>query len=92
LVRTRQHDAYTGLIASALDLVAREPARLGSKDRGDLESGVRSFPLASAAKRTRAAAHVLYYRLAGPGGEGIEILRVLHQAMDPRSHLRGALD
>jgi toxin ParE1/3/4 len=86
---TRQHDAYAALIASALDLAAREPARFGSKDRGDLEDGVRSFPLSSAAKRRLAAAHVLYYRVVDADGEGIEVLRVLHRSMDPRVQLPG---
>lgn len=85
---TRQQDVYASLIASALRLVAVEPMRPGSKDRSDLEEGLRSFPLALAAKRKRAAAHILYYRLAAaPGADGIEVMRVLHQSVDPRSHL-----
>ena len=88
---TRQQDVYAALIASAIRLVAAEPMRPGSKDRSDLEEGLRSFPLALAAGRRRAAAHILYYRVAaGRGADGIEVIRVLHHSMDPRFQLFGA--
>lgn len=42
----RQHDAYEALLGSAIRLIAADPARLGSKDRGDLRPDMRSFPVA----------------------------------------------
>lgn len=83
----RQHDTYAALLASAMELVAREPARVGSQDRSDLDDGLRSFAVALAARRRKAAAHVLYYRAANPASDGIEILRVLHRSMDAQAHL-----
>jgi toxin ParE1/3/4 len=88
----RQHNTYAALLNSAMELAAREPARLGSKDRSDLDDGLRSFPVALAARRRKAAAHVLYYRTANPASEGIEIVRVLHQSMDAQAHLSAAPD
>lgn len=87
---TRQHETYAALLKTALDLVANEPTRTGSKDRSDLADGMRSFPVALAAKRRGASAHVLFYVPDRP--ERILIVRVLHHSMDPRSQLRGALD
>ena len=87
---TRQHRTYAALLNAALGLVASEPARPGSKDRGDLAEGMRSFPVALAAKRRGASAHVLFYVPDRP--DGVLIVRVLHHSMDPRSRLRGALD
>jgi toxin ParE1/3/4 len=88
----RQHDTYAALLTSAMELVAREPARLGSNDRSDLDDGLRSFPVALAARRRKAAAHVLYYRPADPVSDGVEILRVLHQSMDAQAHFGAAAD
>lgn len=88
----RQHDTYAALLTSAMELVAREPARLGSKDRSDLDDELRSFPVALAARRRKAAAHVLYYRPARPIPDGIEILRVLHHSMDAEARLGSAQD
>lgn len=87
---TRQHQTYAALLSAALSLVADEPVRPGSKDRSDLATGMRSFPVASAALRRSASTHVLYYVPDRPGG--ILIVRVLHHSMDPASQLRGALD
>jgi toxin ParE1/3/4 len=86
----RQHDTYAASLASAMELVAREPARVGSQDRSDLHDGLRSFAVALAARRRKAATHVLYYRKANPASDGVEILRVLHQSMDAQARLGAA--
>ena len=57
-----------------------------------MRAGLRSFHLALAARRRGAAAHLLYYRAATLSFEGIEVIRVLHQSMDPRARLSGAVD
>jgi toxin ParE1/3/4 len=87
---TRQHKTYVALLNAALGLVAQEPARPGSKDRSDLAQEMRSFPVALAANRRGASAHVLFYVPDRP--EGILVLRVLHRSMDPQSQLCGTLD
>lgn len=85
----RQHDAYEALLGSAIRLIAADPARSGSKDRGDLKPDMRSFRVALAARRRSAAAHVLFYVPDRTVGGGILVVRVLHHAMDPRAHLPG---
>jgi toxin ParE1/3/4 len=83
-----QRDRYADLVARAIDLVARDPQRVGSTSRDDLMPGPRSFPVSRAAPRQGAASHVLYYELGvmRDGSSGIVVLRVLHHHMDPRRH------
>lgn len=88
----RQHDAYARLLDSAIRMVADDPMRPGSRDRGDLMPGVRAFHLELAARRRGAAAHLLFYLADQDTTGGVLILRVLHQAMDPRSRLHDMLD
>lgn len=61
--------------------------RPGSKDQGNLVPGMRSFPVALAAGRRGASPHVLFHVPDDPPGGSILVVRVLHQAMDPRAHL-----
>jgi plasmid stabilization system protein ParE len=89
---TQQHAIYSALIESAINLVANDPARPGSKDLGAFRAGMRSFPVALAAKRRGASAHVLFYMPDDLIGEGILIVRVLHRSMDPRIHLHETPD
>lgn len=89
---TQQYATYAALIESAIGLAADDPARPGSKDHGDLGPGMRSFPIALAAKRRGASSHVLFYMPDHLTGEGILIVRVLHGSMDPRAHLHVAPD
>jgi plasmid stabilization system protein ParE len=49
---------------------------------------MRSFPVGLAAKRSGASPHVLFYVPDGSAGDGILVVRVLHQAMDPRGHFQ----
>lgn len=61
-----------------------------TRRREDLRPGIRSFHLRHArstdpAGRVRRPVHVLYYRAVAPGL--IEIVRVLHERMEPSRHL-----
>ena len=58
--------------------LAESPNR--GQDRGSLGPSLRSFPQAS---------HVIFYRRADVG---IEVVRILHQRMEPMRHLPGADD
>jgi toxin ParE1/3/4 len=78
---------YAALLAAALRAIAADPAGPTTRDRADLLPGVRSFHLDHARGRREVAApvHVIYYRSAG--ASVIDIIRVLHERMDPWRHL-----
>ena len=81
---------YAAVLADAMRQVAAEPNGPLSKKRHDLRTGVRSFHVRYARRsaegaKVRRPVHVLYYRVAQDGV--IEIVRVLHEKMDPSRHL-----
>lgn len=88
-----QRRRYAELIERAIRMVAENPERPGSRQRDDLATGVRSLHVELAARRRGAAAHVLYY-LRGrldDGRDGVIIVRVLHDRMEPLRHLTRGL-
>lgn len=78
---------YATLLAAAMRAAARDPQGPTTRDRSDLLPGARSLHMHHAVteRAVKEPVHVLYYRQA-PGGV-IEILRVLHERMDPERHL-----
>lgn len=86
---THQRDVYKGLIALAVEMVADDPGRGGSWDRGGIAPNLRAFHLEHAAGRRGAAAHTLYYAVETlPGGSRrVVILRLLHESMEPTLHV-----
>ena len=81
---------YAAVLAAAMRQVAAEPDGPLTKNRRDLRSGIRSFHVPYARRsgegaKVRRPVHVLYYRVAEEGV--IEIIRVLHERMDPSRHL-----
>jgi toxin ParE1/3/4 len=84
-----QRGRYAGYLQRAIELIAEKPDRPGSRRRSELGAGIRSFHIELAAQRLGAASHLLYYFRAvfDDDQEGVVILRVLHEAMDPERHL-----
>jgi toxin ParE1/3/4 len=84
---------YAAVLAAAMRQVAAGPEGPLTRGRADLGRGLRSFHLMHARRAAEPALarppHVLYYRVARDGM--IEIVRVLHERMDPSRHL-DALD
>ena len=81
---------YAAVLAAAMRQVAAEPDGPLTKKRPDLRSGIHSFHVRYARRsaggaKVRRPVHVLYYRVAEEGV--IEIVRVLHERMDPSRHL-----
>jgi toxin ParE1/3/4 len=81
---------YAALLAAAMRKVAAEPEGPATRRREELRPGIRSFHLrhtrsTDAAGRVRGPVHVLYYRAVTP--DLIEIVRVLHERMEPSRHL-----
>ena len=81
---------YAAVLAAAMRQVAAEPEGPLTKKRTELRSRVRSFHVRYARRsadtaEVRRPVHILYYRVAQDGV--IEIVRVLHERMDPSRHL-----
>ena len=81
----RQLAAYAAIIDRGVMMVAEDPQRPGSIDRSEIRPDLRLFHLELAVGRRGAAAHCLYCTPGklSDGSEGVIILRVLHQHMEP---------
>jgi toxin ParE1/3/4 len=84
-------ERYERLLAAALEDIAADPERAASKARDDLRPGLRSYHLAFARKQARGRGrtvarprHFVLYRIAGVR---VDIVRVLHDAMDLAEHV-----
>jgi toxin ParE1/3/4 len=80
---------YAAILASALRKVAAEPQGPSTRKRADLLPGIRSLHVRHARAgdpkaQVRRPVHTLYYRAVAPGL--IEIIRVLHERMEPARH------
>lgn len=86
---TRQREIYKRLIAKGVEMVAAEPGRSGSWDRGGVVPGLRAFHLENAAGKRGTAAHTLYYgtERSPDGSPCVVILRLLHESMEPKLHI-----
>jgi toxin ParE1/3/4 len=81
---------YRALVAAAMRRIAAEPQGLSTVDRSDVFAGIRSFHIRHSRGESAEApvgdpVHVIFYRAVGPGP--IEIVRVLHERMDPSRHI-----
>jgi toxin ParE1/3/4 len=81
---------YAAVLAAAMRKVAAEPEGPTTRGRGELSRGIRSFHLRNARAghaeaKVRTPVHVLYYRAIRPGL--VEIVRVLHERMEPSRHI-----
>lgn len=81
---------YAAILAAAMRKVAADPEGPATRDRTELLRGVRSLHIRHARgndpdEKVRQPVHVLYYRAVAP--EMIEIIRVLHERMEPSRHL-----
>jgi toxin ParE1/3/4 len=86
---------YAAVLSAAIRTVAADPGGRLTRDRTELLRGIRSFHTRYArsdapdSKITRPV-HVLYYRVIRSGL--IEIVRVLHERMEPSRHVGPASD
>ena len=81
---------YAILLAAAMRRIAADLEGHLTQARKELQPGVRSFHLRHARSdapqaKVRKSVHVLYYRAIHPGL--IEIVRVLHERMEPSRHV-----
>jgi toxin ParE1/3/4 len=81
---------YRGCLTAAMRRVAADPEGGSAVDRAELVPGIRSFHIRHSRDESREApvanpAHVIFYRAVQPGI--VEIVRVVHDRMEPRRHL-----
>jgi toxin ParE1/3/4 len=81
---------YAALLSAAMRKAAADPQGPLTRDRSDIFSGLRSLHLRHTrgkgpGARISRPVHVLYYRTVEP--DLIEIVRVLHERMEPRRNL-----
>ena len=78
----RQSIVYQALLADGLAALEAGPDVPGSRARDDLRPHLRSLHVA---RRGRPGRHVIIYRAAG--GNVIDVVRILHDAMDFARHI-----
>ena len=81
---------YAAILATAMRKAADDPEGSVTRDRAELLPGIRSIHIRHArddgSKATVARpVHILYFRVIQPGF--IEIVRVLHERMEPSRHM-----
>jgi toxin ParE1/3/4 len=86
---------YSALLLAAMSRVAADPQGRSTADRSDVRSGVRSFHIRhsrgeSREMRVADPVHVLFYRVTETGV--VEIVRVLHEHMEPAGRLEIRFD
>lgn len=86
---------YQELLRTAIEDLARVPDRIGSSLRDDITHGLRSFHISHSRRRAASThgmvqhpRHVVFYRVAND--HVIEVVRILHDAMEARLHLPDA--
>jgi toxin ParE1/3/4 len=84
---------YAALLLAAMRRVAEDPQGRSTSDRSELRPGIRSFHIRHSRDESREApvgnpVHVIFYRAVRPGL--VEIVRVLHDRMEPRRHVSSA--
>lgn len=79
-------EGYQALIVAALDLIRKDPAVLGSRERADLAAGLRTLHLRAcrnrvtpAVRRIASPRHFMVYR---QNGQTVQVVRLLHDSMD----------
>ena len=81
---------YRACLTAAMRRVAAEPNGRSTVDRAEFASGLRSFHIRHSRKESREApvanpVHVIFYRVGQSGT--VEIVRVLHERMEPGRHI-----
>jgi len=80
---------YAATLAAAMRMLAADPRGALTHDRAELMRGIRSFhtrhtPTQRSSENVKAPVHVVYYRVVEAGL--IDVVRVLHEHMEPSRH------
>lgn len=81
---------YRACLTAAMRRVAIDPEGRSTVDHADLVPDIRGFRIRHSRNESREApvanpVHVIFYRIVRPGV--VEIVRVLHDRMEPNEHL-----
>jgi toxin ParE1/3/4 len=81
---------YRALLTAALRRIAADPQGRSTRDRSELAAGLRSLHIRHSRAESREApvgdpVHVIFYRARDP--DLVEIVRVLHDRMEPSRHI-----
>ena len=80
-----QARAYADTLSRAIRALAEGPAVPGARRREDIAKGIMALHVARGGRKGR---HIVLYRVAAPvSPPGIDVLRVLHDAMDLPRHM-----
>jgi toxin ParE1/3/4 len=78
--------AYVETIGLALEALAGGPEIVGARTRDDIAKGLRDLHVSRGGRRGR---HLILFRISRrETGEFIDVLRILHDAMDLKRHIR----
>ncbi len=88
-----QVSIYARIIELGMSMIADNPSRPACVERDDIRKGLKSFHLEFAARRRRGAAHKVYLMEIrdATGPPQFVVIRVLHEAMEPKRRLIRAL-
>lgn len=83
---------YRALLTAAMRRIAVDPTGPPTVGRSELGADIRSFHIRHSRNESSEAAvgdpvHVIFYR--APAAGLVEIVRVLHERMEPSRHVRG---
>lgn len=82
---TRQAQAYARTLSLAIEALSQGPEVLGASPRDDIAPGLRALHVARGGRKGR---HLVIFReLPAEEAAVIEVLRILHDAMDLPRHL-----
>ncbi|HVZ43679.1 MAG TPA: type II toxin-antitoxin system RelE/ParE family toxin [Ramlibacter sp.] len=79
-----QARVYATTLALCVDALRAGPVQPGVRSRDEIAKGLLSLHVARKGRRGR---HLLMFRLAPGEDRTLEVLRVLHDSMDPGLHL-----
>jgi toxin ParE1/3/4 len=81
----RQAQTYARTLSLAIEALSQGPAVPGAIPRDDIAPGLRSLHVARSGRKGR---HIVFFRArASDEPAAIEVLRILHEAMDLPRHL-----
>lgn len=85
----RQARVYAGAFSELLQDLTDGPDIPGARRRDDIQAGLHTIHIA---RRRRKGRHVLLFRVLDDKQRTIEVLRILHDAMDVSRHLPSPLE